>query len=631
MDYRQEIDGLRALAVSAVLGYHFWPSVIKYGYLGVDVFFVISGFLITLYIYEENNKGTFSLKRFYERRIRRILPVTLLVLSVTLVLAGFILIGPDYDRFLQSVVAATTFTANIFFWRDGGYFGANDALKPLLHIWSLSVEEQFYLFFPLLLLGVFRYLKSIKLRVACIALLTLLSLLSYFYMIRIGRANPAFFLTPFRAWEFGAGCLSALFFATVKRQHSHVSLTVAMVLIVFGLTFSPGFFVPGFVSVFGTALFLSMSYSKNKIFDIYFSSSLVKKIGLTSFSIYLWHWPLVVFIGYISVEAPSNSVLLLFFLSTFALSNVSYKYVEQPFRHQISSKVTVSSSIAISVSIAVLAVALLKLEWFEIDLKDDQSSVIASSIQTNYRCNVSDYMSYGASRACLINKGALGDYSIALLGNSHAQMYAPAIEPELRKRNEKGLIVPLNGCLPTVDFNISADCARLAKLNLNAILSDKKISTVVIGMTWHSNSLVSVDGGFVDDKNKTKLFEAISALIDKLHSEGKKVFLVGPIMTPGYDLPSILSRKIKFDDLSSDIIQSLLEINRNAFDDDYNDLLIKLKYKLNDRLILPSNVFCGVDYCYFGDANGVFFSDSNHLSSYGVSKIKHLFEIINAG
>lgn len=147
MDYRREIDGLRALAVSAVVLYHFWPSVFKFGYLGVDIFFVISGFLITLYIYERLSIGKFNFKTFYQRRIIRILPVTLFVLFVTSILASLILIATDHDRYLKSLIGALTLTSNIYFWRDGGYFGQSDFLKPLLHIWSLSVEEQFYLFF----------------------------------------------------------------------------------------------------------------------------------------------------------------------------------------------------------------------------------------------------------------------------------------------------------------------------------------------------------------------------------------------------------------------------------------------------------------------------------------------------
>jgi peptidoglycan/LPS O-acetylase OafA/YrhL len=188
MDYRREIDGLRALAVSAVVLYHFWPDTFDYGYLGVDVFFVISGFLITLYIYEELSNGSFSLKNFYQRRIVRILPVTLFVLSATSFFALIILIGADYDRFIESLIASLSFTSNIYFWRDGGYFGQADSLKPLLHFWSLSVEEQFYLFFPVLFLIVFKFTKSFSVHLFVLVVLSLISLLLFLYMLRIG--NP---------------------------------------------------------------------------------------------------------------------------------------------------------------------------------------------------------------------------------------------------------------------------------------------------------------------------------------------------------------------------------------------------------------------------------------------------------
>ena len=218
MKYRPEIDGLRALAVTAVVFYHFWPTTFNYGYLGVDVFFVISGFLITLYIYETASLGKFSLKVFYQRRIRRILPVTLVVLFATSMVAPLILIGIDYERFIKSLIASLTFTSNIYFWRDGGYFGQADSLKPLLHIWSLSIEEQFYLFFPVTFLFILKIHKSIKVRLFVVGILSLASLAVYFYMLRIGGSNPAFFLMPFRVWEFGAGSIAALIYFKFKNR-----------------------------------------------------------------------------------------------------------------------------------------------------------------------------------------------------------------------------------------------------------------------------------------------------------------------------------------------------------------------------------------------------------------------------
>lgn len=628
MDYRREIDGLRALAVTAVVLYHFWPGVFDYGYLGVDVFFVISGFLITLYIYEELTNGSFSLKTFYQRRIVRILPVALFVLLVTSVFASFVLIGIDYDRFIESLIASLSLTSNFYFWRDGGYFGQADSLKPLLHFWSLSVEEQFYLFFPALLLVVFKFTKSFSIRLSVLAVLSLVSLLSFLYMLRIGGANPAFFLMPFRAWEFGLGSIAALLFFKLKLEHSCISAVVSVAIIFLGLTFWANFIAPGLIVVLGTAFFLAMKYRPNTLLDVFFKSRPIRFLGLISFSTYLWHWPLVVFLGYISIDEPDVYWLAFAFVLTYVLSIISYKLIEQPFRYSKRRNVVVSFSLISSILLLILATSLLFINPF----KNERSlaSKVASSIQTNYRCKVSDYRSYGASRACVINSQGEQNYTVALIGNSHAQMYVPAIEPYLRDRNEKGLLVPLNGCLPTTKFNISSDCLRLAEINLSTILSDKNISTVVIGLTWYSDQLVNSSSTIVSDTDRLNLSSAINDLIGTLEDGGKKVFLIGPLMIPGYDLPSVLSRKIKFKGVEQESVLGYLRDDKVKFDSEFASLSAGFRARLGDRFIAPSDSFCDPSYCYFGDTDGVYFSDSNHLSSYGVQRVKDLFGVIKS-
>jgi peptidoglycan/LPS O-acetylase OafA/YrhL len=624
--YRPEIDGLRALAVSVVVLYHFWPNALNYGYLGVDIFFVISGFLITLYIYEEASIGKFSLKTFYLRRIRRILPATLFVLFFTSISASFILIGIDYERFLKSLIASLTFTSNVYFWRDGGYFGQADSLKPLLHIWSLSAEEQYYFAFPIVFLIILKLTKSFKIRLFAVCTVSLASLLSHVYMIRIGGTNPAFFLTPFRVWEFGVGSIAALTFFQYQRRHTLLSVSASVTLIILGLTLLPIVLVPGLIVVTGTALFLSMAYRRTALLNLFFESSIVRYLGLISFSTYLWHWPLVVFLGYISIDQPNTTSLLSFLVLTYVLSMLTYKFIEQPFRHSINSKKVVMGSFVATFLLLLLAIFVLKINPFKYD--ENFSSKVASSIQTNYRCNLSDYRTFGASRACLINSKANKDYTLALIGNSHAQMYVPALETYLQTRDEQGLLVTLNACLPTVQLNISSECLRQSKLNLNVILSDKNISTVVVGLTWYSDQLVDSSSTLILDADKARLLGAILDLIDKLEEQGKNVFLIGPLMIPGYDLPSELSRRIKFEGISNEIAKEYLRVDKVIFDSRFGFMLDLFRAKLGDRFIVPTDIFCDSNYCYYGDSGGVYFSDSSHLGSYGVGKVKDLFDVI---
>lgn len=626
MDYRREIDGLRALAVTSVVLYHFWPHVFKYGYLGVDVFFVISGFLITTYLYEAISLKTLSLKIFYQRRVRRILPVTLAVLCVTLTAASFILIGVDYDRFLQSLIASLTFTSNVYFWRDGGYFGQADSLKPLLHIWSLSVEEQFYLFFPILLSLILRSSGSIRSQLIWLTALSFASLGAYLYMAHIGGANPAFFLTPFRAWEFGSGAIAAVVYSQYRTQHTSASMLLSLTLITLGLSALSRWVTPGLLVVIGSALFLSRGYRGNVALNLFFQSKVVRYLGLISFSTYLWHWPLVVYVGYISVDPPEATHLVIALAVTYALSALSYAYVEQPFRHQVRPRWVVLGSLGLT--LALLFAAILILEGETGKHKESWAERIAASIQTNYRCNLSEYRAYGASRACLLNSKAARPYSMALVGNSHAQMYAPALAPHLRAADEGALLVPLNGCLPTVQLNLSAKCIQLAQANLDAILNDQSVTTVVLGMTWYSDRLVSASSEVMSDADHSRLLSAVEDLISRLEGHKERVFLIAPLQIPGYDLPSVLSRKVKFKGLTGGALEHHLKVSRGEFDGRFGGLMRALEARLGARLIAPSDVFCDAVSCYFGDDGGVYFADGGHLGSYGAQKLEGLFGVV---
>ena len=204
--YRVEIDGLRAIAVCFVILFHFFPNLFPIGYLGVDLFFVISGYVITTQLQAKMRDSSFSFANFYTRRIKRILPLTFLVLAVTVSFGSVILLKADFARLIDSAFATATFWANIFFWRDGGYFGDADKLKPLLHMWSLAVEEQFYIVFP----AIFWFLIAcLKMRpvplVVSVMVLALLSLGGYLGLNYIGGGSPAFFMMPTRAWQFGFG------------------------------------------------------------------------------------------------------------------------------------------------------------------------------------------------------------------------------------------------------------------------------------------------------------------------------------------------------------------------------------------------------------------------------------------
>lgn len=336
MTYRREIDGLRAVAVVPVILFHAGFESFRGGFVGVDVFFVISGYLITSIIVAEIANGNFSIARFYERRARRILPALYVVMAFCVPLSWMWLLPRDMEDFSQSLVAVSVFLSNVLFWSETGYFATSSELKPLLHTWSLAVEEQFYVLFPLLLAFLWRFGKT---RVAIV--LTLILGISLAAAQAWSTTNPsaAFFLLPTRAWELAMGALLAL---ALPRQPLPTEKTAAEILSLLGLlliawsivaldeeTPFPGLYA--LPSTAGTALIIAFGWPSTVTGKVLGSRVLVA-IGLMSYSAYLWHQPLFAFARHRSIKEPTAEVLLALSALALVLAALSLRFVERPFR-----------------------------------------------------------------------------------------------------------------------------------------------------------------------------------------------------------------------------------------------------------------------------------------------------------
>ena len=610
--YREDINGLRAVAVLSVLIFHFFPDSLNIfkGFLGVDIFFVISGFLITKMLYRDMYLENFKFRNFYLRRAKRIIPNALFYIFITLLLSLTFLTAEDYINFIDSLMAAILFVPNIYFWIDGGYFGANDSLKPLLHYWSLGVEEQYYLIYPLALYIVWNFFQK-----KFLLLLVAISIFSFIlnvYLISIGGQNPAFFLLPSRIWEFGLGAISALL--KIKSCNSKWLSNIIFFLIIISL-FLPKFsYIPDAlpVAVF-TAIFLVLNNQNNSISSILLSNKLIKYIGKISFSVYLSHWPVSVFLTYVLIEYNIYYVFI-GLLTIFLISTLSYFFIEKPFLR--SGRFSFSIYVLIAL-IAIIGLAKYGLYTVEHENKElFLENKIASQIANNYRCEISSYQHFGASRACHL-KGSkdINNTNIILLGNSHAQMYAPLIIKNESIKN--AFLVPLNNCLPTINININSQCLKKARKNLEAIKSLKNPKKVIIGMTWEHKAL-DLDG---IKFTKEDLLNDIDVLIKAIESSGKEVAVISPIPTPKFDFPSIMSRKIRFHGLSKD---DFLNDSRVNFRDFYDGIKIYddfFNHEYPEKYINIYKSLCDQSYCYFADDGGSFYSDGSHLGAYGLSKI----------
>lgn len=609
MKYRPEIDGLRALAVTAVVIFHFFPIHFELGYLGVDVFFVISGYLITKHLLEREKQKFFCfLKEFYGKRIKRLFPALFVFVFIVTIFVNFLFLKPDLEKYFQSLIAAQTFWANIFFWLDGGYFGGNDQLKPLLHIWSLSVEEQFYIAYPsFLFVLLYTVTKFNRLVFLGLSVATLVSLCLWLYLNKLGGGNPAFFLLPTRAWQFGLGAIFALLHNNKIGDEISYSTTTSHLSIVL---LSAGFLIPvnqvinTFVVTVGSALFLlGLKQEKNFVFQL-FSSSPFTSIGIISYSVYLYHWPIAVLLLYALVEKPSPFLASAGVLLSVALGWLSHKLVEIPFRFQRPFKSTIFLITVLSFLSTIGTFTVLNFTG------DKAANHLAKNSGTNYRCSLDQYITYGASRACKIGvERQIAE--IVLLGNSHAQMYAPIIDDILLEKGIGGYLVPLNGCLPTISANISKTCLKMALKNFESIASDTDIKLVIVASTWYSDSYVDIDGKQLDSDSLAFVF---IDLLRKLRESGKHVALISPIQIPEEDLASNLPRLLEFGHLSLKDVNDSLKYPRAKYNNQFGVLNSTLKEKLNASYIETYLDLCDNEYCYFGRGSEIYFADGNHLS-----------------
>jgi peptidoglycan/LPS O-acetylase OafA/YrhL len=358
--YRPDIDGLRALAVMLVLNFHAFPDAMPGGFIGVDVFFVISGFLITGILTRELDQGRFSLIEFYNRRVRRIFPALIVVLFASLVLGWFWMLPLAFAQLGSDTFASAAFAANIALLLQSGYFDVESARKPLLHLWSLGIEEQFYLFWPLLLL------LAARLRLSILAMAAILGIASFVLNVALIGSNPiATFYLPFtRAFELLLGAALACGFGKVNQAGAagnwRAGIGVALIAVAAAVLDShrafPGWWV--LLPVAGTALLLSAPAAW--LNRVALASPPLVWIGLISYPLYLWHWPLLVFFGIVKfgpLTLPERELIL---LASALLAWATYRFVEMPIRFGAASRRMMFS---LGAGMAVVAAAGIAIVW----------------------------------------------------------------------------------------------------------------------------------------------------------------------------------------------------------------------------------------------------------------------------
>ncbi len=625
--YIKEINFLRFLSITSVVIYHYFPKIIPKGYLGVDLFFVISGFLISMLIYREIGDKKFSLLNFYNRRIKRIIPATIFLLFLVSITSFIIFTKVDLINFSESLIYSIFFSSNFFFWLDGGYFGPNDKLKPLLHFWSLGVEEQFYIFFPILFFFLIKVFKNINFLIWFILLTIFLSLSLNIFLINIGGSNPAFFLLPTRVWNFGFGILAMLFFVIKKQNHTNLEIVFYISMILIGFYYNIPHLPENFIIIFFTFMLLKKNFPEKFFLDIIINNKFTQYIGLISFSLYLWHWPTLVFVEYYFVYEVDFLIKIYTLVLSIILSIISYHLVEINFRYKFKIK-SLYKLLLISYILFISFFVFINLKK-NISYVKNSPDFIAEASLTNFKCEINNYKFYKNKRGCVINKNLDSNKpsEIAIIGNSHAQMYVPSIKPHLVKNKVKAILLPMTGCLPTLDVNINEKCMKISNKYFLDYSSDENIKTVIIATTWWHEKIFN-GKNFIDDPNHLVLSNSILNLINKLKLKNKNVFLVGPIQVPLYELPQNLSRLLKFNHINEKQLSNKLQVNRKIYDSDYQLVNSLLSEKLQKNYIQLDKIQCDLNKCYYSNEEGVYFADGSHISKTGAKIFTKPFEII---
>jgi len=361
MTYRPEIDSLRAIAVLSVILFHAGFETFSGGFIGVDIFFVISGYLITSIILKEKSAGTFTLANFYERRIRRILPALFFMLIVCIPAAWFWLLPHELKDFGYSVAAVSLFGSNFLFWQQSDYFSADAELIPLLHTWTLAVEEQYYLLFPLLLIVLWQFGKK-----SITVILALIAIASLIFSEWAWRHHPEFnfYLLPSRAWELLAGALCAFYLhnransqPTQKPIWQQILAALGLAMLCYAIFFFdqdlPYPSLITLIPILGSVLFICFSHASNGI-GKWLSFRPIVWIGLISYSAYLWHYPIFAFTRLQSLEEPSLLLMSGLSVLTLLIAFLSWQFVEQPFRRKRVQTNTSQQTVFIVAGIASL-------------------------------------------------------------------------------------------------------------------------------------------------------------------------------------------------------------------------------------------------------------------------------------
>lgn len=629
-DHYNFIDGLRAVAVAMVILFHFQLLNLSGGFLGVDVFFVISGFVITEIIQKNHISGQYSITNFWRRRVLRIIPNFYATTLIFLIISYFIYLPEDFIKNIQSAKISLLFFSNVHFFLLTDYFSSDKSFLLFLHHWSLSVEEQFYIIFPLYISLIYKFWRF---RLYLIISLLIAALLCYFCYYQTS-AMHAFYLLPARAWEFLLG--SAIAF--VPKHHFLNSLRsgtlsiIGLFLIVvaaLGLVPSIHFVqLDLFCAVLGTALVISgcLFGTENPV-SSFLSAAPLRFLGRISFSLYLVHWPVYVLAQYISIEPLTLPNRIALLLPTFAIAWTFWRVVEVPFRGNTVSQALEGARLWWSLIVATAFllgsfnfIIVNKTEFFK--QSPAVSDALGGRLDFNPKrssCHSDEqFQPIDPGKACSF--GGATKATIAAWGDSHAAELAVALGGIAEAKNESVLQLSSSSCPPAVGLNFigKPGCRSRNDAVLSFLLKHPEIDTVVLALKY---------GGYQEHADES-LLEGLSKASRTLTRAGKRVIIIGPFPRPGFDVPHGLARALYFNRQIKDNI-SMAEYRLV-----YGETVAALKKigASSDATVFdPTDAMCTQAKCPLSENWRPLYFDDNHPSVLGASKVAAMLNLYPKG
>lgn len=636
-NYYPHIDGLRAIAVLGVLFFHANLGC-SGGFVGVDVFFVISGFLITSIIVREQRAGKFSLLNFWSRRIRRILPALVATILGVLAIGYFGMFPHDYELLGKQIVSVVFCFSNIKFYRESGYFDTASTEKPLLHTWSLSVEEQFYFVLPLILIACFRVRRERMI----LPVMLFVWCASFYCSVYFGSRDPAagFFLLWNRSWELATGSLLVFVRPVRSRVVRELMSGVGLFLIIgsflcvpVGLDFSSLIVLP---AVIGSSLVIWSGFGHHlglPFFNNILSLRLFVSIGLISYSLYLWHWPIFAFQAYLGYSDQSSFVQLGLLLLSFLPALLCWRFVETPFRkHQVfpSQRAIIVGGGLGACFLVLLGLILIRTQGNCGRFSNSQMQTLHKSLESRVKSNFDD-LNFGEDDVTTKFLGdGKGDIKFVVWGDSHARALGGAFSDNGRFHGVNGLLFAQNGGLPLLEISVGHKYLGSVNEKVKASILECKPEVVFLVSRWSKvvNNTVSVGKSHLSDmipsEDSLRNFsDSLRKTVSEFRSQGIVVHLVGDVPRLSRSATTVWFGDFLNLPLRKSISRRSLDVTVDEYDGkqgQVNGVMSRVASSFDGVYFHSSKsiVFSGKDSVFspYND-EATFYFDRSHLNDFG--------------